>query len=228
MIRVLIADDHSIVRDGLRQLFSATSDICIVDEAVDGPSLLEYLKSSNEYDLLMTDMNMPGVNGIELIKAAKKSRSKLPIIVFSMHGESHVALSALKSGASGYFSKSSDPKLLLSAIRKISADASAIVIDPSIAEQMAIASAFPKHTHKCLSERELHVFCLIADGHSLNTIGTLLSLSNKTISAHKARIMEKMQFSNSSDLMRYAIENELTYKESGNTKEILSAGGSAL
>lgn len=211
MIKVLIADDHSIVRDGLRQLFSATSDISIVDEATDGTGVLELLKTNNDYDLLMTDMNMPGINGIELIKAVKKCRRTLPIIVFSMHGASHVALGALKNGASGYFSKSSDPKLLLAAIRKVSDGG--IMIDPAIAEEMAIASAFPKHSHKSLSERELQILCLIADGHSLNVIGKMLCLSNKTISAHKAKVMEKMHFKTSSDLVRYAIENELSYKE---------------
>jgi DNA-binding NarL/FixJ family response regulator len=208
MIRLLIADDHAIVREGLKQLVALTMDIEVTGEAADGLDVLQQI-SDGVFDVLLLDIDMPKLSGVELITQVKSLRPTLPIIIYSMHNDVHVASSAFKAGASGYFRKNSDPQMLMDAIRKVAA--SGQYIDPVIAEQMAFDSAFPqqKFPHILLSGRELEIFHLLVTGKSVTEIGEKLFISSKTVSTHKANLMEKMNLHTVPDLVRYAIKNGL-------------------
>ena len=208
MIRLLIADDHAIVREGLKQLIALSLDIEVAGEATNDAEVLQKVRSDN-FDLLLLDMNMPGISGTELIGRVKASRPALPILIFSMHSEAHMAVSALKAGASGYFTKNSDPKLLTEAIRKVSGGGR--YIDPAIAEQVAFESAVAKQTlpHTLLSDREFSIFRLLVAGKSVNEIAKQLFISNKTVSTHKVNLMKKMDRHTVPDLVRYAAKHGL-------------------
>lgn len=209
MIRLLIADDHAIVREGLKQLIALTPDIEVAGEAASGPEVLEQVRG-NIFDLLLLDMNMPESGDIELIGWVKACRPALPILVYTMHNETHVAIGAFKAGASGYFRKNSDPKLLMEAIRRVSGGGQ--YIDPVIAEQMAFDSAFPqqKLPHTLLSDREFEIFRLLVAGKSVNEIAEQLFISNKTVSTHKASLMAKMNLHTVADMVRYAMQHGLS------------------
>jgi len=210
MIRLIIADDHSIVREGVRQILALASDIELVGQATNGAELLHQVHDA-EFDLLLLDMNMPGISGVDLIGRVKLCRATLPILVFTMHNDAQLAMRAIKAGASGFISKNSDPEKLLAAIRKVSVGGK--YIDPAIAERVVFASTStlqnPELLHTLLSCRELEVFRMLVAGKSINEIADTLCVSNKTISTHKARLMEKMNFNNVADLVRYAMRHEL-------------------
>lgn len=208
MIRLLIADDHAIVRGGLKQIIALAPDIVLAGEAADGAEVMRQVRGG-VIDLLLLDMNMPGVSGVSLIERIKLCQADLPILIFTMHNEIHVATRALRAGASGYITKDSDPERLLAAIRKVSAGGK--YIDPALAEQMAIDSAFPSRLlpHALLSDREFEVFRMLVGGKSINEIAEQLSVSNKTISTHKVHLMEKMNLDNVADLVRYAMQHGL-------------------
>lgn len=204
MIRLVITDDHAIVRSGLKQLFALQPDIRVVGEASNGDELLT-LAHNVEMDLLLLDMNLPGVSGMSLISRTKAFRKDLPILVLSMHNDLQVAMRALKAGANGYITKDSDPEMLMAAIRKVAAGGR--YIEPTLAEQMVFDTNSPEQRlpHEILSDREFEVFRLLVVGKSINEIAGRLSISNKTASTYKIRLMEKMQFSSTADLVRYAI-----------------------
>lgn len=208
MIRMLIADDHAIVRTGLRQIFDQIPDFEVIAEVANGSELLERLPKGVP-DLLLLDMDMPGISGAELIRHVKESWPRLPILVLSMHNEPKVALRALKAGASGYITKDSNLDILLPAIRSVANHRTYIA--PGLAEQMVFedspAAGLERHT--ALSDRELQVFNLLVAGLTVNDIAAKLSISNKTVSTHKAKMMEKMQLSSVADLTRYAMTNNL-------------------
>jgi DNA-binding NarL/FixJ family response regulator len=208
MIRLVIADDHAIVRGGLKQFFSMTPGLEVVAEAVDGAEVLACVRQ-HELDLLLLDLNMPGVSGADLIARVRAQRPTLPILVLSMHNEPLVAARVLKAGANGYVTKDSELDVLLAAIRKVAAGGRFIV--PELAEQMVFAASDfaegPLHTH--LSDRELEVFRLLVGGHGVNDIAGQLCISNKTVSTHKTRLMEKLQLQSTADLVRYAIQHRL-------------------
>lgn len=206
MIRLLIADDHAIVRGGLKQIFALAPDIKLAGEAANGAEVLQQLHMG-VFDLLLLDMNMPGVSGVELIARIKQSRPDLPILVFTMHNETQVATRALKAGAAGYITKDSDPERLLAAIRKVSGGGK--YIDPAMAEQMAFDATFPNRClpHALLSDREFEVFRMLIAGKGVNEIAEQLSISNKTVSTHKVHLMEKMNLSSVAELVRYALQH---------------------
>jgi DNA-binding NarL/FixJ family response regulator len=209
MIRMLIADDHAIVRGGLKQIFALAPDIELAGEAANGAEVLQQL-NHGVFDLLLLDMNMPGVSGVDLISRIKLIRADLPILVFTMHNETQVATRALKAGASGYITKDSDPERLLAAIRKVSAGGK--YIDPALAEQMAFDATSPNLRvlpHVLLSDREFEVFRLLVAGKGVNEIAEHLSISNKTVSTHKVHLMEKMNLSSVAELVRYAVQHGL-------------------
>jgi DNA-binding NarL/FixJ family response regulator len=208
MIRLLIADDHAIVRSGLKQIFALAPDLAVVGEAVNGGEVLERMREE-PFDLLLLDLNMPGISGADLIARVKAHRADLPILVLSMHNEPQVAARMLKAGASGYITKDCEPDILLAAIRKVAAHGKYIA--PEIAEKMAfdVTSSEPRALHTTLSERELEVMRLLIEGRGVNEIAAQLVISNKTVSTHKARLMEKMQLSSMADMMRYAMEHDL-------------------
>ncbi len=208
MIRVLLADDHTIVRTGLKEILADTGDMSVAGEASSGPEVLARIREQ-DYDVLVLDMSMPGRSGIELIKQVKGEKPKLRILVLSMHSEAQYAVRALKAGASGYLTKDSAADQLLAAIRRIAAGGA--VVSPETAERLALdfdrpADALP---HTRLSDREFQVFQMIVAGKSVTEIAQQLSLSVKTVSTHKTRIMEKLNLSNQAELVRYAVRHRL-------------------
>jgi DNA-binding NarL/FixJ family response regulator len=208
MIRVLLADDHAIVRAGLKEILADTGDIEVTGEAANGQEVLARV-FTQDFDVAVLDMSMPGRNGIELIKLVKAEKPKLRILVLSMHSEEQYAVRALKAGASGYLTKDSAADQLVAAIRRIAAGGA--YVTPETAERLALGAA-PRAeaaAHTLLSDREFQVFRMIARGASVSEIARELSLSVKTISTHKTRIMNKMGLANQAELIRYALEHKL-------------------
>ena len=203
MIRVLVADDHKIVRDGLRRILSAHGDLSIEGEAANGDEALALVKS-NEYDVALLDMSMPGLSGIDLVKRVKIERPKLRILVLSMHGEDQYAARVLKAGASGYLNKDSASELLVGAIRKIAAGG--VHIGEAAAASLVAAE---RQAHQKLSDREFEVLRLLVEGKSPTDIAGQLHLSVKTVSTHKTRMLEKLGLKTTADLVRYALESRL-------------------
>lgn len=208
MTRILIADDHTLVREGLKQILSATPGLEVVAEAMDGDQALAHVRST-EFDLALLDMSMPGLSGIDLIKRLKLERPKLRILVLSMHGEQQYAVRAFKAGASGYLTKDSASEQLVAAIRKIAAGG--VYISAAAAEQLAMGAmdAPGELPHRSLSDREFEVFRLLVAGTSITDIADGLHLSVKTVSTHKTRILQKMNMASTAELVRYAVENKL-------------------
>jgi DNA-binding NarL/FixJ family response regulator len=208
MIRLLLADDHAIVRSGLKQIFAMHADIMVAGEATSGSEVLAQLRQQ-PVDLLLLDLNMPGPSGADLITRVKAHQTDLPILVLSMHNEPQVAARVLKAGANGYITKDCEPDVLLAAIRKVAAHGRYIA--PEIAEKMAFdaASANGSLPHHRMTDRELEVFHLLITGLGVNDIAHRLTLSNKTVSTHKTRLMEKLGCISLADLMRYAMAHSL-------------------
>jgi DNA-binding NarL/FixJ family response regulator len=203
MIRILLADDHKIVRDGLKGILSATADIQVVAEAANGDEALALVRA-NDYDVAMLDMSMPGLAGIDLIKRLKIERPKLRLLVLSMHGEDQYAARVLKAGASGYLNKDSASEMLLGALRKVAAGG--VHIGDAAAASLVAAD---RPAHETLSNREFEVLRLLVAGSSPTGIAEQLHLSVKTVSTHKTRMLEKLRLRTTADLVRYAIENKL-------------------
>jgi len=216
MIRVLLADDHAIVRAGLKEILADTGDIEVTGEAANGQEVLARV-FTQDFDVAVLDMSMPGRNGIELIKLVKAEKPKLRILVLSMHSEEQYAVRALKAGASGYLTKDSAADQLVAAIRRIAAGGA--YVTPETAERLALSVA-PRAVvaaHTLLSDREFQVFRMIARGVSVSQIARELSLSVKTISTHKTRILEKMGLANQAELIRYALEHHLLDEPPGSS-----------
>jgi DNA-binding NarL/FixJ family response regulator len=208
MTRVVIADDHQILREGLKQLLTAAGDLDVVGEADDGFEVLERIRRL-DFDVLLLDMSMPGKSGVELIKQVKSEKPKLRILVLSMHEEHQYAVRAIRAGASGYLTKESAAAQLVAAIRKVAAGGA--FISAEVAERLAL-DAMPHAEgprHSSLSDREYEVFRLLVTGQSVTEIAEQLHLSAKTISTHKARLMEKLGVDNNADLVRYAVRHRL-------------------
>jgi DNA-binding NarL/FixJ family response regulator len=208
MIRVLLADDHAIVRAGLKELLSDTEDIEVAGEAMNGVEVMARVRAQ-DFDVAVLDMSMPGRGGIELIKQLKAERPKVRVLVLSMHSEKQYAVRAVKAGASGYLTKDSAAEQLVAAIRRIAAGGA--YVTPETAERLVLESGAGGDgtPHSLLSDREFQVFQLIATGRSITEIAQQLSLSVKTVSTHKTRLMEKMGLANQAELIRYAIENNI-------------------
>jgi two-component system, NarL family, invasion response regulator UvrY len=207
-IDVLVADDHAIIRDGLKKILADTSDLAVAGEAANGNTALDLVRE-RDWGLVVLDMSMPGRSGLELIKLMKAERPKLPILVFSMHPEEQYAVRAIRAGAAGYLSKESDSDLLLPAMRKIAAGGA--FVSAKVAELLATdtSRASDGLPHTLLSDREYGIFSRIVRGTSLTEIADELSLSIKTVSTHKAHILAKMNMTGQVDLVRYAIEHKL-------------------
>ena len=208
MIRVLIADDHGIVREGLKQLFALGGEIAVVGEAVSGAEVLDALRTGG-FDVILLDMTMPGISGANLIARLRGHAGCPPILVLSMHNELQIARRALAAGASGYLTKDSDPKALMGAIHKVASGGR--FIDPVLAVKMAFEAegSAERLPHELLSEREFDIMRLLVHGKSVNDIADELKISNKTVSTHKARLMQKMNFQNNAELVRYAVAQGL-------------------
>lgn len=210
MWRVLIADDHSIVRRGVRAILEELSDIEVAAEADSGDAVLEFIRSKQAFDAAVLDMRMPGPYGIDLIRLIKTERPALPILVLSMHPADQYAVRVLKAGASGYLTKESVPDHLVQALRRILAGFR--YVTPEVAELLLTGMNDPDDAppHGRLSDREFEVLRLMADGRSVNEIAGRLVLSVKTVSTYRARVLEKLGLTTTADLIRYAVEHNLT------------------
>lgn len=207
MIRLILADDHAIVRRGLKQILALEPDITVVGEAGCGEELLEALKKI-ACDIVLLDINMPGYTGVELIQKLHKEHPDLTILVLSMHQEGPVASRALKAGAAGYLTKDNEPEILVQAIRKVISGGN--FIDPVLVDSLIFSrTQEDPPLHESLSERELHVFTMLVSGRTVTEIANELFLSVKTVSTHKSRMMEKMSIQTQTDLIRYAIRHQL-------------------
>lgn len=208
MIRVFITDDHAIVRQGLKQILADTSDIAFAGEAETGAGAVQAVRDT-PCDVLLLDISLPDRNGIEVLKQIKREHPKLPVLMLSMHMEREFAIRALKAGAAGYLTKQSAPMQLVAAIRHVSAGRK--YLTPSIAEEVAnaLSGSDEQNPHETLSDREYQTMCLIASGKSLSDIASELVISPKTVSVYRARVLEKLNLKNNSDITRYAIRNQL-------------------
>ena len=210
IIKIIIADDHPLFRRGLKHALEETPDIEVIGEASNGDSLLSMIKSDN-LDMVLLDISMPGKSGLDLLKQLKSEHSKLPILILSVYPEEQYAVRFIKAGASGYLTKESAAEKLAEAIRKIAAGGK--YASTAIIEKLAFDfSDSDKPLHETLSDREYQVFGMISIGKSLTEIGVDLSLSVKTISTHRTRILEKMKMKKNAELIHYAITRNLLEK----------------
>lgn len=207
-IEVLIADDHAIIRNGLRNILDDTDDFVVAGEAADGNAVLKNVRE-RDWGLIVLDLSMPGRNGLELIKLIKAERPRLPILVFTMHHEEQYAVRAIRAGAAGYLTKESDSDLLLPVMRKVAGGG--IFVSEKVAELLATDIGRPELAapHTLLSNREYEIFSRILHGMSLTEIADQLALSIKTVSTHKSHILAKLGVANQVDLVRYAVEHKL-------------------
>lgn len=208
MLRILIADDHPIVRQGLKQLIGKTTDMVAVDEASDGWEVLNKARASH-CDVVLLDISMPGLHGLDIIRQLKKESPRLPILILSMHSEEQYAVRAFRAGASGYLTKQSTPDELITAIRKVSMGGK--YVSSSLAERLAsdLEIGAKQLPHEALSNREYQVMRMIAAGKTVAKIAEELSLSVPTISTYRSRLLQKMQMKNNVELANYVIENQL-------------------
>lgn len=209
MTRVLVADDHAIVREGLKRILENQEGIEVAGEATNGHEVLERVREGG-FDILMLDLSMPGKSGIELIKQVKDESPKLRVLVLTMHEEDQYAVRAIRAGASGYLTKESAPGQLVSALRRLAQGR--LYISPNVAEQLAleVQTHDDEAPHRHLSDREFEVFQLLVAGRSISDIAGQLHLSVKTVSTHKTRILQKMSMASVADLVRYAILHRLS------------------
>lgn len=208
MIRVVIADDHAIVRQGLKQILSETHDLVVTGEAEDGAEALHLARQSN-WDVFLLDVTMPNRNGIDTLKQLKKEFPKLPVLILSMHPEEQYAVRALKAGAFGYLTKQSAPEQLVNAIRQVAAGKK--FVSPAVALQLAeaISDSEDKPPHERITDREYQVLTLIASGKTLTQIADTLNLGVATVSTYRARLLEKMGLRSTAELIRYGLEHGL-------------------
>ncbi|MBI2315625.1 MAG: response regulator transcription factor [Betaproteobacteria bacterium] len=207
-MRVLICDDHAIVRQGLKQVIGETSDIRGVAEAGGYPEVMKPLREGG-IDLLLLDISLPGKNGIEILKLVKKEFPKLPVLVLSMYPEDQYAVRAIRAGAGGYLTKQSAADQLVTAIRRVAGGRK--YITPELAEALAntLGGDCAAAAHAALSDREYQTMCMIASGKALSQIAEELSLSAKTVSVYRARLLEKMGLANNAEITHYALKHGL-------------------
>ena len=208
MLKILIADDHAIVREGIKQILAEIPDKVTTDEAINGQEVIQKVWN-NDYDMVLLDISMPGRSGLDILKQLKSEKPALKILILSMHPEEQYAIRALKAGASGYLTKESTPLELTEAIKKVSIGKK--YVSSSLAETLAshLETTVEKPRHETLSNREFEVMCMIASGKTVKEIADDLSLSVKTISTYRTRILEKMNMKNNSQITHYTIQRRL-------------------
>ena len=207
-INILIADDHTVIREGLKEILANKPEITVTGEAENGHVLLEKIKNDH-WDVILLDISMPGPNIIDILKEIKSKRPDLPVLIYTMYPESQYAMRLLKSGASGYLTKDCSITQLMEAVQRVHEGRK--YVSDSLAEALAddLARNFDRPSHHTLSNREYQVFCLIAYGNTVSEIAAELSLSVPTISTYRSRILEKLKLSNNSQMTYYAIKNGL-------------------
>jgi len=208
MIKVLIADDHPVIRQGLKQILEEQPDMKVTAEARNGQQAID-LAGKADCDVVVLDLDMPGKSGLDVLKVLKESRPKLPVLILSFHPEEQFALRVLKAGASGYLTKESAPETLVKAVRRVSEGKQYITstLSESLASELSVEHR--ELPHATLSDREFQVVRLIASGKTVSEIAEEMSLSVKTISTYRARVMEKMEMKTNAELMHYAMINKL-------------------
>jgi DNA-binding NarL/FixJ family response regulator len=208
MIKIFIADDHPVVRQGVRQIVGLHDDLVVAGEATTGRETVERVPQLT-CDVVLLDLSLPDIDGLDLLKELRRARPQMPVLVLTMHSEAQFAVRALKAGAAGYVTKESAPSELVTAIRKVVVGGH--YVTAGLAERLAAnisgGGAMP---HESLTDREYQVFRLMAVGQSSRQIATVLSLSIKTVSTHRSRIFEKMQMTSAAQLAAYAVRNRLT------------------
>lgn len=210
MIKILIADDHPVVREGLKQILAGAADMTVGGEALNGQEVLEKV-AGEEWDVLVLDIGMPGRDGLEVLKDIHRAQPDLPVLVLSMYPEEQVAIRALKAGAAGYMNKETAPKELVNAIKKIYNGGK--YVSAALAEQLASQLDSQSHAHNtphdALSDREFQVFRLLASGKEVQEIADELFISVKTVRTYRDRIHEKLNLKNDVELARYAMQHGL-------------------
>ena len=208
MLRVLIADDHPVVRQGLRQILADEPDIVVAGEAANAREVLDMARRTT-CDVVLLDVTMPGRSGLEALKDLRREHPKLPVLILSIHPEDQLGVRAIQGGAAGYVTKDSAPEELVTAIRKVCSGGK--YVSPALAERLAahIAADSPGSLHAALSDREFEVLRSISGGKTVTQIAKELSLSVKTISTYRARVLQKLQLKNNAQLTRYALDNRL-------------------
>jgi DNA-binding NarL/FixJ family response regulator len=208
MIKILVVDDHTIVRDGVKRILVDTPDMVVADEASNGEEVINKV-GNNHYDLVLLDISLPGRDGLDVLKQLKCTNPGIPVLILSMYPEEHYAVRSLRAGASGYLTKQSSSDELIGAIRKVAQGRR--YITPSLAEKLAFELGVDvrKLPHEKLSDREYQVMCMFGSGKTVKEIAETLSLSIRTISTHRAHILKKMEMKNNAQLTYYAIKNAL-------------------
>ncbi|HET7160168.1 MAG TPA: response regulator transcription factor [Burkholderiales bacterium] len=207
-IRVLIADDHAILRRGLRQIIEETDDICVVGEAESSAETLQQMRTQ-PCEVVLLDISMPDRNGMDTLQIIRKDHSKVAVLMLSTHPENQYAVRALREGAAGYLTKQSAPAQLVNAIRQVSTGKK--YVTPAVAEELAkhVLNDSDRPPHELLSNREYQTMCLIAGGRTVTEIGLQLSLSAKTVSVYRARVLAKLGLTSNAAIAHYAIKNKL-------------------
>ncbi len=208
MLRIIIADDHQVIREGVKRIINNEIDLEIIAEVETGEALLNEIRS-DKFDIVILDVGLPGRSGIEILEDLRKFEQKLPVLIFTMQPEERIAIRAIKAGANAFISKEAPAEELLKAIRTISTGKK--YITPSIAEKLAetISDNFNQTPHNKLSNREFEVMCLIARGKSIKDIAEAKSISVNTVNTYRTRILAKMDFNNNMELAYYVIKNKL-------------------
>lgn len=208
MIKILVVDDHALIRRGMKQIFDDTPDLRVTGEAENGMQALKMVRE-NTYDLVLLDISMPDKNGIEVLKQIKIYSMRLPVLILSTYAEDQYALRAIKTGAAGYLNKGSAPEQLVTAIRQVASGRK--YISKEMAEQLAdnLSHGYQELLHQTLSNREYQTLCLMASGKKLSEMAEIMSLSVKTVSEYRARLLVKMKLKNNAEVIQYAITNNL-------------------
>ena len=208
MIKVLIADDHALIRKGLKQLLDDTDDMRVTGEAENGMQVIRMVEET-AYDVVLLDISMPDKHGVDVLKQLKINQPQLPVLMLSMHPEEQYALRSMKAGAAGYLNKQSAPVQLVNAIRQVASGKK--YISTELAEQLAngLSQGYQELLHQTLSNREYQTLCLMASGKKLSEMAEIMSLSPKTVSVYRSRLLEKMKLKNNAEAIHYAISNHL-------------------
>jgi len=208
MIKVLIADDHALIRKGLKQLLDDTDDMRVTGEAENGMQAIRMVEET-AFDVVLLDISMPDKHGIEVLKQLKINRPQLPVLMLSMHPEEQYALRSMKAGASGYLNKQSAPLQLVTAIRQVASGKKYISTELAVQLADGLSQGYQELLHQTLSNREYQTLCLMASGKKLSEMADIMSLSPKTVSVYRSRLLEKMKLKNNAEAIHYAISNHL-------------------